>query len=315
MPFSPSALASPTGATLRVYTLAPRAKPRAVVHINHGLAEHAARYERFAEVLAQRGYAAVAHDHRGHGATTAPDAPLGRFAAKDGFDAVLADVAAVHAQIAQKLPGAPIVCFGHSMGAMIAMNFALARPQSIAAAAIWNTAFDITPLYHAGRLLLLGERALKGSDVPSALAPKLTFAAWNKVFSPNRTGFDWLSRDASEVDKYVADPRCGFPCSVGLWLDVLGAIARVTDAAIATLPKSLPFHVAGGSQDPSTDKGRAMQRLSARLQKAGLTDVTGVTYEGSRHECLNDLDRDAIASRFCDWLDFRFPPDGHTTTH
>ena len=55
-----------------------------VVQINHGLAEHAARYARFADFLAARGFHVYAHDHRGHGATKAPDAPLGRFA-DDGW--------------------------------------------------------------------------------------------------------------------------------------------------------------------------------------------------------------------------------------
>lgn len=306
MPFAASTLPSPSGASLRVYSSAPKGKVRAVVHINHGLAEHAARYQRFADFLAARGYGAVAHDHRGHGATTAPDAPLGQFAPKNGFDAVLADVAAVNKHIREKHPGVPVVCFGHSMGAMIAMNYTLVHPASIAAAAIWNTAFDVNALYHVGRLLLLAERALKGSDVPSGMAPKLTFAAWNKTFAPNRTDFDWLSRDTAEVDKYVADPLCGFGASIGMWLDVLGAIARVTDAAIAKLPKALPFHVAGGGEDPSSDKGRAMARLADRLGKAGLTDVAATTFAGSRHECLNDLDRDTIMAGFCDWLDARF---------
>ncbi|MFC6489798.1 alpha/beta hydrolase, partial [Nitratireductor sp. GCM10026969] len=70
-------LKTPTGATLRLYIRHPQGTPRAVVQINHGLAEHAGRYARFADFLAERGFAAYAHDHRGHGHTTAPGAPLG----------------------------------------------------------------------------------------------------------------------------------------------------------------------------------------------------------------------------------------------
>ena len=73
---------------------------RAVVQINHGLAEHAARYARFADFLAARGFHTYAHDHRGHGFTTAPDAPPGRFGTADGGAKVIADVAAVHDLIA-----------------------------------------------------------------------------------------------------------------------------------------------------------------------------------------------------------------------
>ena len=78
MPFDDErTVASPTGASLHLYTRLADRPARAVVQINHGLAEHAARYARFADFLAERGFHTYAHDHRGHGFTTAPDAPPG----------------------------------------------------------------------------------------------------------------------------------------------------------------------------------------------------------------------------------------------
>ncbi|TIV66885.1 MAG: alpha/beta hydrolase, partial [Mesorhizobium sp.] len=97
MPFDKqTSLASPTGADLNLYVKYAATDPRAVIQINHGLAEHAARYARFADYLAPRGFNVYAHDHRGHGATKAPDAPLGKFADSDGIAKVIADVDAVH---------------------------------------------------------------------------------------------------------------------------------------------------------------------------------------------------------------------------
>ena len=77
--FPPGILKSPTGATLQLYRAVPPGRQKAAIHINHGMAEHAARYQRFAEALYDRGYAVFAQDHRGHGATTAPDAQQGSF--------------------------------------------------------------------------------------------------------------------------------------------------------------------------------------------------------------------------------------------
>ncbi len=68
-------LGSPTGALINLYVKPAKASSRAVVQVNHGLAEHALRYARFADFLAERGFHVYAHDHRGHGFTTAPDAP------------------------------------------------------------------------------------------------------------------------------------------------------------------------------------------------------------------------------------------------
>jgi alpha-beta hydrolase superfamily lysophospholipase len=305
--FAPSTLPSPTGATLRLYSRAPAGWPRAVVQINHGLAEHAARYERFAVFLASRGYAAYAHDHRGHGATTADDATQGVFAKADGWNKVFADVGAVNAEIRERFPGAPVVCFGHSMGAIVALSYLLSHPETVAAAAIWNTSFDTGPLYQLGKSLLLGERMLKGSDAVSSLAPKLTFQTYNKAFAPNRTEFDWLSRDTVEVDKYVADPLCGFDCSVGLWLDVLAGIASTHDAGrIAKLRKDLPMLFFAGGADPVSNRGKAIERLAVRLRSAGMRDVSLKIWPDTRHEGLNDINRDEIMAAFADWLDARF---------
>ena len=70
-------LHSPTGARLRLYIQHPRGVVRGVVQVNHGLTEHAGRYAAFARFLADEGFATYAQDHRGHGHTTAPGAPLG----------------------------------------------------------------------------------------------------------------------------------------------------------------------------------------------------------------------------------------------
>lgn len=306
--FSAASLESPTGATLCVRTLAPAGTPRAVVHINHGMAEHSARYERFARFLAGRGYAAVAHDHRGHGITTAPGAQLGMFGDHDGWSKALDDMSAVADSARKRFPGAPVVTFGHSMGAMMALDHCTSKPGETDAAAFWNASFDTPAALSLLVAMLNAERFFKGSDTPSRLATKATFEDWNRRFKPNRTAFDWLSSDTREVDLYVGDPLCGFPMSVGAWLEVIASIRRSSaPASIARLPKTLPVHLCAGSEDPSTSGGAAVVRLGKTLRKAGLRDVTVKVVDGARHEGLNETGRDAIMSGFADWLDRRFP--------
>ena len=116
-----------------------------------------------------------------------------------------------------------------------------------------------------------------------------------------------MSRDPAEVDKYVADPLCGFNCSIGLWLDALSGIATTHDAGrIAALPKNLPMLLFSGGADPVSDKGREIEKLAARLRAAGLNDVTARVWPKTRHEGLNDVNRDEIMAAFADWLDERF---------
>ena len=57
------------GAKLNVFRWLPDHDPFAVVHIVHGLAEHAGRYNEVAQHLCAKGFAVFADDHRGHGKT------------------------------------------------------------------------------------------------------------------------------------------------------------------------------------------------------------------------------------------------------
>ena len=80
---------SSTGAKLNVYSLLPQKEVKAIIHIAHGMVEHANRYLRFANELCKSGYAVYSHDIRGHGHTKAQDAPQGVFAKSNGFQAIL----------------------------------------------------------------------------------------------------------------------------------------------------------------------------------------------------------------------------------
>ncbi|MCY0096074.1 alpha/beta fold hydrolase [Hoeflea ulvae] len=302
--FSPFTLSSPTGAKLAVRHMPAEGQARGVVQINHGLAEHAARYQRFAAFLAARGYHVYAHDHRGHGATRAPDAMPGAFAARDGASKVIADVAAIHALIAERHPGLPVVTFGHSMGGLIALNFAEAHPGASAALAVWNSNFNAGMAGRAGQAFLAIEAFFKGSDTPSVILPKLTFQTWARAMPNRRTDYDWLSHDAAEVDLYVADPLCGWDATVGMWRDVFALIyAGGSSDRLKQLPKALPIHLIGGDEDPATDKGAAVKWLAEQMRKAGFTNVTARVLPGTRHETLNEVDRDEAMADFVTWLD------------
>lgn len=295
---------SASGALLNVYAKATPGKGRAVVQINHGLAEHAARYARFADFLSERGFHVYAHDHRGHGHTTAPDAPLGRFAQACGQQKVLDDVIAVHDLIAQEHASLPVILFGHSMGGLIALNFLARHSARIHAAAIWNANFSTGLAGRAALAILAWERFRLGSDVPSRLLPKLTFQAWGKAIPGHVTLFDWLSRDPVEVDKYIADPLCGFDASVSMWRDVFGFIFDgADDANLSAIRRDMPVLLVGGERDPATDGGKAVRHLATRMQRMGFSNLVSTIYAETRHESLNELNRNIIMQDFATWAE------------
>ena len=305
MPFDDQrTLASPTGASLKLYSRKADGKARASIQISHGLAEHAARYAGFADFLAARGYNTYAHDHRGHGHTTAPDAPLGKFGDPDGGKKVIADVLAVHDLIATEHAGIPVIVFGHSMGGLIALNFVQKHSARIQGAAIWNANFTAGISGRAALAILAWERFRLGSDVPSRMLPRLTFQAWGKAVPGHRTLFDWLSRDPAEVDKYIADPLCGWDASVSLWRDLFGFIFNgADDSRFAGIARNLPINLAGGEKDPATAGGKAVDHLAGRMRRMGFSNLVSKVYAQTRHESLNEVNRNMIMEDFVAWTD------------
>lgn len=305
MPFDDqSTVASPTGATLNLYRRRAKGDARAVVHINHGLAEHAARYGRFADFLAERGLHSYAHDHRGHGFTSAPGAPPGRFGTPNGQADVIADVAFINGFIHDEHPSLPVIVFGHSMGGLIALNYVLRHPEGVHAAAIWNANFSAGLAGRAAQAMLAWEKFRMGSDVPSRLLPRLTFQSWSKTIPDHETPFDWLSRDPDEVRKYVDDPLCGWDASVSLWQDIFGFVFfGADDRNFSRLDRSLPINLVGGEKDPATDGGKAVEHLAKRLRRMGFSNRVSTVYADTRHESLNEVNRDTIMRDFAEWVD------------
>lgn len=297
-------LKSQSGASLALRYEPARGQARGILLVSHGLAEHSARYGGFAARMADEGFHVYAHDHRGHGHTTAPDAPRGQFAPKNGIARVLEDMRAVRDAAVGRHPGLPVVQFGHSMGGLLALAFAQAHPGDIDALAVWNSNLEPGFAGRAAQIVLAAERMLKGSDVPSGILPRLTFGAWGKSIAGAETPFDWLSHDAAQVQAYIADPLCGFDVNVSMWLDIFAVtFAGASEEGIARLPKTLPVHLVGGDEDPATDRGKATRAFAGRLEKSRLEDVTTIVYRGMRHETLNEIPalRDPAMDAFAGW--------------
>lgn len=300
---APFFLDSSTGARLHVYGAAPAA-PRAILVLAHGMVEHAGRYRRLARAAADHGIAFYAADHRGHGSTEAPDARLGIFAARDGWKAIIEDVMAVRAEALRRHPGLPVVLMGHSMGGLLALNAVISHPHDFAALAVWNANFKAGVAGRAAQAILAVEKALKGSDVPSTIIPRLTFEAWAKQVPDADTEFDWLSHDRAQVAAYVDDPRCGFDASVSMWIDIFRLIFRGGDAKNwRDIPRDLPIDLLGGADDPSTENGEALRWLAGRLRQAGFTHVDLRIEPGMRHETLNEIGAERPTADLMRWID------------
>jgi len=277
---------------------------RGLVHISHGMSEHAARYARVGEALTARGLEVHAHDHRGHGRTATSDDDLGYFGPGDGWGRVVADLRGVMARGRAMHPGLKQALIGHSMGSLITQSALPEEGKNLAAVVLSGTNGPPTMLARAGVLVAKAERARLGERGRSKVIQAMTFDDFNKSFGPNRTAYDWLSRDEAEVDKYAADPRCGFPATTTLWTQLLSAMPTFTKPEnLARIPRDLPIYVVAGSEDPVHERTKNLRGLLAAYARAGIADVTYRAYAGARHEVFNETNRDEVLREMADWLE------------
>jgi alpha-beta hydrolase superfamily lysophospholipase len=304
-------LTTPDGVDLFTYCWLPNGgpkndQPKAVVQIAHGLAEHAARYARLAAALTAAGYAVYANDHRGHGRTVKSAGDLGFFAERVGWRKCVDDLWQLNRHIAARYPGLPIVLLGHSMGSTLAEQFMgdPDRGNALAGVALSGANGKPTLLAKIGGAITQAERVRLGARGKSKLVQSLTFGAFNKNFAPARTAFDWLSRDAAEVDKYVADPLCGFPATVQLWIDLLEGWAAVSRPAHRNrVPKALPLYLIAGGRDPVSGSTRQLGPWMAEYRATGLVNLAHKFYPDARHELFNETNRNEVTRDLIGWLD------------
>ena len=277
----------------------PEGDPRAIVQILHGMAEHIDRYDQLAKALNQAGYLVVGHNHPGHG----PSADqLGYFADEKGWDVLLDTARLVNREIRAMYPDMPFILLGHSMGSFAAREYAIRWGTELDGLIISGTGFYPRALCTAGKLLA----KLSPANKPAALVNQVAFAGNNKPFEPARTPFDWLSRDEKEVDKYIADPLCGFTFTGKAFADFFGGLLALTsETRLSAMPKNLPVYFLSGDRDPVGQMGKGVEQVSAQFRKAGIKNVQVKLYPLGRHEMFNEINRENVFADLIGWLDMK----------
>ncbi len=268
-------------------------QPWAVLQIIHGMSEYIQRYDEFARFLNERGIAVMGCDNASHGKSRAPQDPWGYFGPQHGWDNLIADVHTVRQKAQELYPGLPMALMGHSMGSFLARSYAARLGTGISAFIFMGTAGP-NPLLGAGKKLAEREIRRQGGKDSSHRLDKLVAGQYNATFRPNRTDFDWLSRDTKRVGAYIADPACGFPFTACGYRDLFQGLEEISRADWAEKVPDVPIFLLSGQDDPVGGKDAKGVRLVAkRLEKAG-RQVTLRIYPHARHELLNELNREEV---------------------
>lgn len=260
------------GAALAGFKWSSSGTPRALLQLAHGAGEHSGRYRERLAPLAEAGFVIYAADHRGHGLTSGMS-HLGDFG-PGGAEACVADMAELSRLARQENPGLPLILLGHSMGAMFAQA------------------------YLGEHAALIDGLVLSGTSGPG---PRMEGPP-NSAFASPRTEYDWLSRDAAEVDRYIADPFCGIRFTDASQTSFRSVAAKALfQTDLASVQPGLPVYVFVGDEDPINNRLAAVTPLIEAYRAADL-DVTFKVYEQGRHEMLNETNRDEVIADLTSWL-------------
>ncbi len=248
------------------------AEPRALVVIVHGASEHSDRYVHVAESLRADGYAVYALDHRGHGRSDGPRALI------DRLDNAVADLDQLVDQASAEHRSAPVYMLGHSMGATIALRYAVLHTERL-----------------AGLILSGPLAALEAAPAPlrvignalSMIAPRTPLIAIDASL---------VSRDPAVVNAYESDPLVHhgkLPARTAA--ELASAVDTLPDAVGAiTVPTLILYGTADGLCPPA-----GSQMLGERI---GAADKTVKAYDGLFHEILNEPERGAVLADIRSWL-------------
>ena len=277
---------------------------KAIVQISHGMAEHSERYKRFAEALTANNIGVYANDHRGHGQTAGKIENLGYFADTNGWNRVVNDMKNLTGIIKENHPELPVFLFGHSMGSLLSREYIFTNSNNISGVILSATAGDPGFLGNLGIIISKLESLLRGKKAKSTLLDKLSFGKFNNAFKPNRTAFDWLSRDNAEVDKYIEDPYCGTVFTAGFFNDMLKGIKNINKYSnIEKISKALPIYLFAGAKDPVGDNTKGVINVINTYKKAGIKDLTYKFYEEARHEMLNEINHKEVFTDIINWIE------------
>jgi acylglycerol lipase len=255
----------------------PDGEHRAAVVIAHGAGEHSGRYAHVAARLVSDGYAVYAIDHRGHGRSD------GRRALIDRLVNAVGDLDTLVITVRERHPGTPVFLLGHSMGATIALSYALAHQDRLSGLILSGALAALEPSPASQRVIAGGLSVLTPSAGVIAIDPS------------------FVSRDRAVVRAYVEDPLVFHGKLPARTITELAAAIRSFPDAVTAI--AIPALIMYGTDDRLCPPAGS-KMLAERL---GSTDKTIKAYEGLHHEILNEPEQEAVLDDLCTWLAAHVP--------
>jgi len=261
------------GVELRTYEWPAAGTTRAHLLLVHGIAEHAGRYGHVGAQLANAGITAHAYDQRGFGRSG------GHRAYVDRWSQFHDDVEDRLAEVRSAAGGLPVILYGHSMGGLIALGYALADPPRPLPDLLVLSAPAIDAVVPTWKRRL--------ADILGGTMPRFAVA--------NTFPKGGLSSDPAVEAAYLADPLAVHRTTTRLGVSLFREQDRVKTvlARGGTLP--VTTYVLHGIDDPIVPEW-------ASRSLEGRANVTRRVYQGLHHETHNEPSGASVIEDTIAWI-------------
>jgi acylglycerol lipase len=252
----------------------PDQKPKGILLVVHGLAEHSGRYRNVVDYFVPQGYAVYGFDQRGHGKSEGARCYI------DRFQDLIVDLNAF-VGIARKFhPDFKLFLLGHSIGATVSLAYVLQHPDTVNGVVLSGMVLkpgeSITPIMkYLARIL-------------SILLPHMGVSALDA---------STISRDKAVVDAYENDPlvyREKVPARTGA--ELLTMMEKYLIPSLNEIKTS--FLTMHGTEDRLSNK----EGSTLLYKAAGSPDKTLKFYDGYYHEIYNEPGREQVFRDVEAWL-------------
>lgn len=286
---------------LHVMMMEPEGEVKGIMQLCHGMAEHKERYEPFMRELCRRGYAAVIHDHRGHGKSIKKKKELGYFYDDTG-EAIVEDAHQISLWMKERYPGISFHLFGHSMGSLVVRCYLKKYDQDLDTLIVCGSPSENKLTETA---LFLAHSACKiRSKRPGRLFQKIAFAAYREQLKEGESPNSWISYNKENVTEYDADPLDGFIFTNNGFLNLFLLMKNTySKKGWDVKHPSLPILFIAGADDPCIGSKKQYAEAMTFLRKRGYSRVRGVLFRHRRHEILNEDGVDKVYRVIFDFLE------------
>lgn len=282
---------------------------KAIIVILHGMSECKDIYSSLATFFADNKYAVITYDSIGHGNSVNTEDERGFFANNNGYEYLTKDLEYVINEA--KKYNLPIFLFGHSMGSLISRNYvATSKTKEIAGLILSGT---IGPQWAIDGAIQFADYMVnkKGPRYRSRMLNDLLTKVSSWKFEDMKNSLEWSTRDKEFIKEAQKDTRMNFIFTASGFKDVFSLVKFTGQKEeIESIPKDLPILMISGGDDILGEYSEGVKRLEEAYKQAGIEDVTVKIYDKSRHNLIQDLDKQKVFEDILDWIEIvRFSLD------